>query len=188
MNNSSINNNMNDKALQQHIDQLSDELTPERDLWAGIERAINQTAQATQQSSKQINHNEKYAANRFNTPFAWAASVVVAVLLSWQINHSFSPMPAKVAQQSSFDAVDFIKVNFQQQKQSLLVSYGKPETQKLPVKMQQELQQLESAQNTIYKALANDKNNQDLLNLLQWTQQQELKLLEQLYRPHWQII
>jgi len=179
MNNSSI-NNISDKALQQHIDQLSGELTPERDLWAGIELAINQ--------AEQTNTYNKQTVNRFNTPFAWAASVIVAILFSWQLNHTFSPIPAKVAQQNSFDAVDFIKVNFQQQKQSLLVSYGKPETKQLPLKMQQELQQLEGAQNTIYKALESDKNNQDLLNLLQWTQQQELKLLEQLYRPHWQTI
>jgi len=188
MNNSSFNTNISDQTLQQHLDKLSNELTPERDLWAGIERAINHAEQTTRQSSKQLNTQGKLTANRFTAPFAWAASVVVAVLLSWQLNHTFSPSPTSVTQQSNYDAVSFIKDNFQQQKQSLLVSYGKPESKQLPIKMQKELQQLESAQSTIYKALASDKNNQDLLNLLQWTQQQELKLLEQLYRPRWQTI
>jgi len=184
MNNSSIDKNVSDQALQQHLDKLPDEFTPKRDLWAGIERAISHQEQLLEGRTNQ----QKLTINRFNTPFSWAASVVVAVLLSWQLNHVFSPSPENVTQQTSYDAVSFIKYNFQLQKQSLLVSYGKPETKQLPIKMKQELQQLESAQNTIYKALANDKNNQDLLNLLQWTQQQELKLLEQLYRPRWQTI
>jgi len=177
MNNFSNDKKINDQTLQQHLDKLPDELTPKRDLWAGIEHAINHVEQAP-----------KNTVNRFNTPIAWAASVVVAVLLSWQLNHSFSPSSPNVVQHTNYDAVTFIKDNFQQQKQGLLVSYGKPDIKQLPQKMQQELQQLEGAQNTIYKALASDKNNQDLLNLLQWTQQQELKLLDQLYRPRWQTI
>ena len=34
----------------------------------------------------------------------------------------------------------------------------------------------------------NITNNSDLLNLLRWTQQQELDLLKQLYSPQWQSI
>jgi hypothetical protein len=54
--------------------------------------------------------------------------------------------------------------------------------------MQTELVKLSSAQKTISKALADDPNNSDLLNLLRWTQQQELDLLKQLYSPQWQSI
>ena len=38
------------------------------------------------------------------------------------------------------------------------------------------------------KALLNDVNNSDLLNLLRWTQKQELELIKQLYSPQWQSI
>ena len=40
----------------------------------------------------------------------------------------------------------------------------------------------------IYQALENDPNNSELLNLLRWTQDQELALIEQVYSPQWQTI
>jgi len=177
-----------EEKLQNHLNEIPEEMTPKRDLWAGIEHAIENS---NQQESQQ-NQSRRL---QFNTPLAWAASVIIAVLVSWQLNQSFSTQnAAKVVQQNSttpmlgFNAVNFIQTNFQQQKQSLLTSYGKPDLKQLPLKMQQELQQLAKAQQSIVKALAKEKNNQNLLNLLQWTQQQELKLLAQLYRPRWQTI
>jgi 3-dehydroquinate dehydratase len=74
--------------------------------------------------------------------------------------------------------------NFQQQKQTLLVSYGKPSMEQLSPAMKKELKQLGDARASIRKALASDENNADLLNLLDFTQQQELKLLQQLYRQY----
>ncbi len=46
--------------------------------------------------------------------------------------------------------------------------------------MQEQLLQLSQARLAIKKALENDENNVDLLNLLRFTQQQELNLLQQL--------
>ena len=71
--------------------------------------------------------------------------------------------------------------NFQQQKQAMLVSFGNPDLAKLSVNMQNQLSQLAQARKAIESALANDENNADLLNLLRFTQQQELSLLQQLY-------
>ncbi|PCI58699.1 MAG: hypothetical protein COB35_13115 [Gammaproteobacteria bacterium] len=182
---------IDDEKLASHITKIPKEITPKRDLWAGIEHAISNS---TQPENVQGNKNKKKSFH-FNTPLAWAASVIIAVLVSWQLNQSFSTQnTANVVQQNSttpmlgFNAVNFIQTNFQQQKQSLLTSYGKPDLTQLPLKMQQELQQLAKAQQSIVKALAKEKNNQNLLNLLQWTQQQELRLIEQLYRPRWQSI
>ncbi len=189
MKNSALDNTISEQALKNHLDLLPKEITPERDLWSGIEYAINNVEQSP--AAKLI---------RFNTPLAWAASVVVAVLLSWQLNMSLMPVQTaqhkqtlqhneqQGEQQRHYDVVNFIQQSFKQQKQSLLVSYGNPDLKKLPKTMQQELQQLSAAQTAIYQALAKDNNNQNLLNLLQYTQQQELKLLEQLYRPLWQAI
>ena len=183
MNNSTKNTAANEQLLQQHITQLPKEMSPQRDLWAGIERAINKPA---------VNNKIKVTKlTQFKAPLAWAASVIVAVLLStqlssWQLNQNKTQTAQ--TQQITFDAVGFIQQNFAQQKRSLLVSYGSPSIKKLPANMQQELQLLENAQQEISQALAKDSSNQHLLNLLQWTQQQELKLIEQLYRPKWQSI
>ena len=80
--------------------------------------------------------------------------------------------------------VNFMQQNFKLQKQTLLASYGQPTVDRLPVAMQKELTQLADARASIRKALLTDNNNADLLNLLDFTQQQELKLLQQLYRQY----
>jgi hypothetical protein len=74
--------------------------------------------------------------------------------------------------------------SFNQQKVSLRNSYGNPKVELLPIAMQTELSQLAKARVAINNALENDENNVDLLNLLDFTQQQELKLLQQLYRQY----
>ena len=70
----------------------------------------------------------------------------------------------------------------------MLVSFGQPKVSELPKEIQEELIKLSSAQTTIEKALIEDPSNNDLLNLLRWTQKQELDLLTQLYSPKWQSI
>ena len=81
-----------------------------------------------------------------------------------------------------------MQTDFQQQRQLLLVSFGQPDITKLSPEMQDELAKLASARQTIEKALLEDPENGDLLNLLRWTQQQELEFIEQLFRPQWQSI
>jgi hypothetical protein len=78
--------------------------------------------------------------------------------------------------------------SFKQTKQTMLVSFGQPKISALPKEIQEELSKLSSAQTTIEKALIEDPSNNDLLNLLRWTQEQELDLLSQLYSPKWQSI
>ena len=115
-------------------------------------------------------------------PMAWAASLVAAVLLTWV---SFSPQQQDL--QAELSLVATMQNNFAQQKQTMLASFGQPELAKLPKAMQEQLSQLAS-RDAIQVALAADANNVDLVNLLRWTQQQELALLEQLYSPKWQSI
>ena len=107
---------------------------------------------------------------------------------------SFSPQfldkSVNVAQQdnSSLNLVMAMQENFKQTKQTMLVSFGQPKVSELPQEIQEELIKLSSAQATIEKALIEDPSNNDLLNLLRWTQKQELDLLTQLYSPKWQSI
>lgn len=162
-----MNNQVLKQQLQKQLDELPREISPERDLWPGIEVAL-------QQRSQQGKHTKTTL-----LPFAWAASVVAAVLLTWV---NITP------QQATDDLVASLQSDFEQQKKTMLVSFGRPELTKLPVAMQQQLQQLASARNSIQLALAADENNVDLLDLLRWTQQQEMDLLKQLYSPQWQTI
>lgn len=168
-----MNNQISQQQLQQKLEQLPREMSPERDLWPGIEQALQrqpQTANRTRPRTRAL-------------PVAWAASLVAAVLLTWV---GLSPQQQNL--QGELSLVATMKNNFKQQKQTMLVSFGQPELTKLPKAMQQQLTQLASAREAIQVALAADANNVDLVNLLRWTQQQELALLEQLYSPKWQSI
>lgn len=179
---------INDQQLQQKIEKLPQEYQPERELWGGIERAINQPSLTQEQENKtQFNGLSK----RVNTPVAWAASIVVAVLVTWL---SFSPSVtqgpqiADNSQSMPQSVLDLMTNNFTEQKQLMLASFGSPDIGQLPPEMLLQVKQLEQARKTIEKALADDENNVDLINLLGWTQQQELELLKKLYSPQWQTI
>ena len=159
-----------DKKLDQQIAQLPTEMSPQRDLWVGIERAIAQQEQTSpiKASSKKTVH------------LAWAASFVAAILLTWV---TFSPQ-----QPSSSNLALMMEENFNKNKTFILASYGQGKSMPLSGDMEKQLTELSSARKTINDALKADPNNSDLLNLLRWTQQQELDLLQQLYRPQWQTI
>ena len=174
--------NISDKMLAEQVAKLPDEMMPERDLWPGIERAINH-------KSQQVVGNKQR--NVF-VPSAWAASIAMVMLMSWftyspSIDGDKAVTLVQTQQKNSLvqgQLVHFMQENFQQQKQTLLASYGQPTVDRLPVAMQTELTQLADARASIKKALLTDENNADLLNLLDFTQQQELKLLQQLYRQY----
>jgi hypothetical protein len=173
---------LSDKVLAEQVTKLPNEMAPERDLWPGIERAISHKSQQVIAVHKK---------NIF-APSAWAASIAVVILISWftfspTINEKHTPELVNTPEDNSINQgqlVDFMQKNFQQQKKTLLVSYGQPRVDKLPPAMQKELTQLADARASIRKALLTDENNADLLNLLDFTQQQELKLIQQLYRPY----
>lgn len=168
---------LSEPAFQAQILQLPTELTPERELWSGIEKAINNKTQ-----DKHDDHHNPW----HKAPIAWAASVVAAVLLTWGVI-----TPQGTLQDSNNGQANLIAAmqqTFDQQKQSMLVSYGQPNLQELTTEMQEQFRQLTSAQMTIKTALESEPNSADLLNLLRWTQQQELDLLKQLYSPQWQSI
>ncbi len=169
-----MNNQISEQDLQNELAKLPQEMSPERDLWPGIERAIQINAQ--QQTEKPLSALS-------GRPLAWAASVVAAVLLTWGI---LTPVPQDNS--SPLNLVTVMQQDFEAQKNAMLVSFGQPKMSELPVEMQTQLTQLASARLAIEKALAEDPTNSDLLNLLNWTQKQEISLIKQLYSPQWQTI
>jgi hypothetical protein len=178
-----MNKLLSEQALQKALAKLPDEMTPQRDLWAGIERAIEVK---TQDKPVFVSPVKKVF-----MPTACAASLVLAVLATWfSFSPQFSEQPLDLAQQnnSPLTLVTAMQENFKHTKQSMLISFGQPKISALPKEIQQELINLSSAQATIEKALNEDPSNNDLLNLLRWTQKQELDLLSQLYSPKWQSI
>lgn len=162
-----------EQQLQAQIDALSAEIKPQRDLWAGIEHAIEHNALIADEPKK-----------RDVAPFAWAASIVAAVLLTWTLN---SPINTAVTT-ADLSPIELLEQQYSQEKSSMLVSFGQPDLRKLPDSMKKQFSELQSARESLLKALEDDPNNADLLNLLKWTQSQELSLLEQLYSPQWQTI
>jgi hypothetical protein len=177
-----MNKLLSEQNLQKEVAALPDEMTPQRDLWAGIERAI----QVRKQDAPSDSPTKKVF-----MPTAWAASLVAAVLVTWvSFSPNFSSEPIDMAQQknSPLNLVRAMQENFQQTKQTMLVSFGQPKVSELPKEIQAELTKLSSALKTIEKALLADPSNNDLLNLLRWTQKQELDFLAQLYSPKWQSI
>jgi hypothetical protein len=173
---------LSDALLDKKTAELMHEITPQRDLWPGIERAINHQGQ----------QYSVFKPRDLFIPSAWAASIAMIMLVSWL---TLAPQHNPFKKNSLVNNNVEIKVNqsqliammqqsFNQQKVSLRVSYGNPKIELLPIAMQTELSQLAKARVAINNALENDENNVDLLNLLDFTQQQELKLLQQLYRQY----
>ena len=162
---------ISDQELKQQIEAMPDEMTPSRDLWPGIEKAMLYQEQ-TKPASFSVKHN----------PLLAIAASAFLVVASWVGVSNYQPQP------QSMSIVAQMNHDFEQQKQLLLTSYGQQPLKQLHPKMQQELEQLKKARQSLERALQDDENNADLLNLLQWTQQQELEFIEQLYRPTWQSI
>jgi hypothetical protein len=163
---------LSEQALHKQLNALDKEITPERDLWQGIEFAIERTEQQSQQSG-------------YRQPLAWAASVLLAVLVGWG-GWQLAPQKSVIAPANTL--VASLAVDFSSQRQAMLVSLGQPDLNALDPKIKAQFDEFTKARQALHKALADDPQNTDLLNLLSWLQQQELALLEQLYRPQWQTI
>ncbi len=173
---------VSDALLDTKTAELMHEIAPQRDLWPGIERAINHQGQ----------QSLVFKSRDLFVPSVWAASIAMIMLVSWL---TLAPQHNPFKENSLVNNSVKIKVNqsqliammqesFNQQKVSLRGSYGNPKIELLPIAMQTELSQLAKARVAINNALENDENNVDLLNLLDFTQQQELTLLQQLYRQY----
>lgn len=148
-----------DKRLMQEVKDLSPELAPSRNLWLGIEKAINQPA------TKRLNR----------TPWLVAASVVMAITVGW-----FSHQQADIEKNS---LVASIEANFALQKQAVALQYTNAKAIS-----QEEAAEFTKARTMILEALADDPNNPALLEILKYTQQRELELMHQINRRQWQQI
>lgn len=162
-----------ENRLQKEVSQLPESVTPKRDLWKGVEIAISEENQSTEQKKVNIAANAPIYAMAASVMFL--AFAVYSLVLSGDIN--FQP-------QSSL-ALD-MQTQHHEQKKALLVSFA--DKTPLSSDWQKQMEELDSAEKAILTALDSDPDNHALLKMLQQVYQQQLSLIETVYNPKWQAI
>ena len=186
MNSTQVDNKV-EQLLQQQIELLPKEIKPNRDLWVGIDHAIENGQQA-----KDKNRLQRFA--------GVAAGVVIFGWLSWLTmnigNTSIEPVidngdgasEVIISRQNdqSLDFIEAMSQSYNEQKQALLVQYDGKES--MVVDWHKQLDELDSAADAIKKALESDPSNAQLIKMLQQTYQQQLDLIKMVNRSPWQQI
>ncbi|NQZ08065.1 MAG: hypothetical protein HRT35_12975 [Algicola sp.] len=175
-----------DKTLQQQIDALPRQMKPSRDLWAGIDNAIEQ-----QQQGKRAFSYQKLS--------AVAASFAVLGFTAWLTLNANIPLgagegeaslsvqvPATQVSGENLEYVTEMTESFEIQKHDLLVKYEgqKPNADN----WRAQLKELDSAATAIKKVLDQDPSNAQLIKMLQQTYQQQLDLIKAVNKSPWQTI
>ena len=124
--------------LADRLAELPEELTPNRDLWPGIEKAIAVTPQDNVSTSRKP-----------IVPVAWAASVALAAVLTWGVI-----APVEQAGQLTADIVSVMEYDFNEQKSVMLAIFGQPNLSSLPTDMQAQLASLEKAMMTAARTIS----------------------------------
>ncbi|WP_199774396.1 MULTISPECIES: hypothetical protein [unclassified Pseudoalteromonas] len=152
-----------DQFLDEQLQSQQKEVSPSRDLWPGIEHAINLQQSANQNKAKR---------NWLMPAFGSAAAAILVAVVGLNM-----PMQQD-AQQPQFALISDV---FEQQKQSLLVQYQSQPA--LTDNWQQQLEELEQAEKAIKTALEDDPNNRALLGMLAQVYQQQLDLINKVHQP-----
>ncbi len=179
---------ISDSQLHAQLEQLSKEVMPERDLWTGIEYAIEHQSQRQSGQTNCVNARDTKHARTH--PLLWVASLAIVAVTTWfmYMPTSNAPSIAPSAHVAELSPVEALENDYLLQRDAMLVSFGQPDLQSLPANIQSQFNELNQARASLVAALEADPDNVNLLNLLRWTQKQELQLLEQLYSPQWLAI
>lgn len=162
---------MNKQQFTRELEHLPQQLAPTKELWQGIEKAIN---------LPQGQHAAPVPAKTQYSLWALAASVFIMVGISlWFNPRLISPQALPIAQQ--------MQQSFEQQQQLLLVQYQQ-QALVIPAQIEQQLVVLQQAQQQLLQALAKQPNDANLLALLNFTQQQVIQLLTQVPQASYQHI
>lgn len=153
-----------DDYLNESLNTLDKDITPRKNLWPGVERAIINAERATQK------HTTIWA--KLTAVAACSVAVLIAVNIIF-----ITPEPKPVLAISDY---------FLAQKNSLLVTYKNQDA--LTSNWQMQLQELEEAELAIKQVLENEPQNQALLTMLAQIYQQQLDLINKVHAPRWQHI
>lgn len=158
--------NQFEQHLQEKLETLPRQIQPQRDLWPGIELAIE----------NQTQHAKK--------PVMWAgiaASIAIFGLLGLlSLNMVMRPTlkPSEINQ-----LVSSMSEQHEKQKQFLLASYEQQPA--LTDNWLDQLKELDSAATVIKTALVEDPNDANLIKLLQQVYQQQIKLIQSVHQSRW---
>jgi hypothetical protein len=150
-------------TLQRALDAMPRDQLPGRDLWPGIEHAINEARPRAAWG--------QYA--------ALAASLLLLLFASLQ----FGRIPAVPGANAGIDRELLAELQSEhlQSKQALLVRYE--EAAPLYPAWETQMQQLEQAEQVIYNALREEPSNLELLKMLRLVQQKQLELIDSVFSP-----
>ncbi len=158
--------NQFEQLLKKKIDELPREIQPQRDLWPGIDLALENQAQHEKSIGRWI---------------GIAASVAVSgLLVLLSLNSVNSP---DTEESNMRRVISSISEQHEGQKQTLLASYEQQPA--LTDNWQAQLNELDSAATLIKAALAEDPEDADLIKLLQRIYQQQIKLIQSVHQPRW---
>ncbi|MGP5157834.1 hypothetical protein [Pseudoalteromonas prydzensis] len=152
-----------DTFLAESINNSDSDITPQKDLWPGIEKALAHAPQPQVKAS-------------LWPKITGVAACSVAALLAVQLLFSGAEPATSVAMSEYFT----------QQKQTLLVQYQNQPA--LTDNWQQQLAELEDAERAIKQALENEPQSPALLKMLAQVYQQQLDLINKVHAPKWQQI
>ena len=153
-----------DTYLNESLHTLDKEITPQKDLWTGIEKAIVNT------------HHPVQARVSLWPKLSVMAGFAVMALLMAQL-FVVTPKQQQITRMSE---------QFAQQKQQLLVQYK--DKSALTDNWQVQLQELEEAEQAIKQALKSQPQNQALFSMLAQVYKQQLDLINKVHAPRWQHI
>ena len=176
----SLSNNAREAKLQQLIDDAPKTLTPERDLWQGIEKRMDKPL-ASQPASRQ-------APRLQGAQWAIAATVVLAVFFGFYTQAPVkTSLPEQIASQAADDeqVLQALLSQIAQTHQAQVTSLAQTptvvawQTSRFSAPLEQGLAELRRAGEQIYQALQANPTDKQLWQLWLWVQQRELDLLQQ---------
>ena len=154
--------------LENRINKVALEKQPERDLWKGIEQAIEKTPI----------HSDSI----FNKPrplLAIAASLIVVTFVGWMSFESGKALQGE-------NLVASLSEQHNAQKQSLLIRFK--DQPAMTDNWQQQIDELDEAAIAIKKALSEEPNNLALLKMLKNVYEQQMMIIERVHEPRWKRV
>jgi hypothetical protein len=165
------------QQIDQQINSLARDKSPDRDLWQGIEFAI--VNQSAQQSIAKEPIGAKPKPHKVRQYLAIAASICILGFIGVIAIYQYPSMRAQ-------SLVATLSAEHQKQKQALLISFK--DATAATNNWQQQLDDLDEAETAIKQALKEAPNNQALLKMLKQVYEQQLAIIEKVHAPAWQHI
>jgi len=166
-------------SLENRVNGLDLEKQPERDLWKGIEQALQRTSVDSAHINKVHSSKQTHIFNKPKPLLAMAASLVVVTFIGWMSFES-----GKTRQGENLVAA--LSEQHNAQKQSLLIRFK--DQPAMTDNWQQQIDELDEAATAIKKALSEEPNNPALLKMLKNVYEQQMMIIERVHEPRWKRV